>query len=555
MNIWEVLYNKPTEYKDILRDIIQFKQIDKVHIKDYLECNVPTHDAYLLHNMKEAVTRLNNYKNITIFGDSDCDGVSATAIMYIGLKALNKFNIHYQLPLRQEGYGLSNKAIDQAKADGSEVIITVDNGITAINEVNYAKSLGIDIIVTDHHLPLMIDGQMKLPDCLVVDPQTDNYPFKFICGACVAFKFIEKLFLENGIDLQRDKPALYDELLCINAIATVADVMQIVDENRYYVGIGLQKLAVTENEGLKALIKAIAPIELTSETIGFQIGPAINAAGRLETPYKALDLLLAEDINDCIRLSKQLIDLNTKRKKLQKEAVARIPEDLVKDNFIVYYDPDIHKGILGTVASSLVEKYKKPCFVLGGKEKLAGSGRSIGYYSLLDFIQTSRDIINGGGHASAAGISIDEEQLDELKRRANEHYAIWCKNNNKGLDHVLQIICELDFSLISLNLAKNLAMLAPFGTGNAKPLFMTQDVNVLEGKLIGSNANALKLKFEKDNCKLTGISFSMDLINKFNKDIKKMDIVYSVEANEYPAKIFNIQLNIIDFRASDEEFI
>ena len=219
MNIWEVLYNKPTEYKDILRDIIQFKQIDKVHIKDYLECNVPTHDAYLLHNMKEAVTRLNNYKNITIFGDSDCDGVSATAIMYIGLKALNKFNIHYQLPLRQEGYGLSNKAIDQAKADGSEVIITVDNGITAINEVNYAKSLGIDIIVTDHHLPLMIDGQMKLPDCLVVDPQTDNYPFKFICGACVAFKFIEKLFFINTNTSSRSMSTAINNISrCLNKI-------------------------------------------------------------------------------------------------------------------------------------------------------------------------------------------------------------------------------------------------------------------------------------------------------------------------------------------------
>ena len=551
MNIWQVLCNKPTEDKDILRSIVHLRHIDKKHIRDYLDCNVPTHDAYLLRNMKEAVHKINEYKNITIFGDSDCDGVSATAIMYIGLKALGKFNVHYQLPLRQEGYGLSNKAIDQAKMDGADLIITVDNGITAIDEVNYAKSLGIDMIVTDHHLPLIIDGQMKLPDCLTIDPQTDDYPFKFICGACVAFKFIEKLFLVNGIDLMKDKPALYDELLCINAIATVADVMQIIDENRYYVGIGLKKLAETKNEGLNALIKAIAPIELTSETIGFQIGPTINAAGRLETPYKALDLLLAEDINDCIRLSRQLIDLNTKRKKLQREAVLRIPENLVNDDFIVYYDPDIHKGILGTVASSLVEKYKKPCFVLGGKEKLAGSGRSIGYYSLLDFIQTSRDIIDGGGHASAAGISIDEEQLDELKRRANEHYAAWCKVNNKGLDHVLQIVCELDFNLISLNLAKNLAMLAPFGTGNTKPLFMTQDVNVLEGKLIGSNANALKLKLEKDGYKFTGISFSMDLINKFDKEIKKLDIVYSVEANEYPAKIFNIQLNIVDFRPSE----
>lgn len=339
MYIWKSLFNKTNSIKQIMQNIIKQKHIDRTTLSDYLKCHVPTHDAYLLKNMRKALQKIKQAKNICIIGDYDADGVCATAIMYIGLKELARFynfNINYIVPLRQDGYGLSVKTIDEAKEKNADLIITVDNGIAAIDQVNYAHSLNVDIVITDHHKAQIdpVSEEMLLPDCLIVDPQIDNYPFKFICGACVAFKLIEKLFEEtlndskfnlsdfvdtdmldkrlkeftninNGfinfnkkpiINLQIYNPNLYDELLALNAVATVADVMKISNENRYYVGIGLQKLKNCKNLGLRTLIKSVDLGGLNVDSISYTIGPIINAAGRMDTPYLALNLLLAEDI-------------------------------------------------------------------------------------------------------------------------------------------------------------------------------------------------------------------------------------------------------------------
>ena len=565
MSNWKILYDKPKNIKDILRNIINEKKIKKEYLKDYLNCRVPTHDSYLMDNMQEAIKEITNYKNIVISGDYDCDGICATAIMYIGLQELAKFyhfNVDYIIPLRQDGYGLSTKIIDQANEKNADVILTVDNGIAAMTAVNYAHLLGIDVIITDHHKPQIdpVTETVILPDCLIVDPQIDNYPYKYICGACVAFKFIEKLFEETLKNfnsefntLKEYNINLYDELLSLTAIATVADVMKITDENRFYVGVGLQKLQHTKNIGLKTLIKQTDIVTLNVDSIAYTIGPIINAAGRMDTPYLAFNLIITEDINECEKLAKKLISLNSQRRKMQKNAIDNIPPQILNDSFIVVYDPTIAKGILGTIASAITEKYRKPCFVLSGNEeltksgklRLTGSGRSSQGYPILNFIQDSKDIVEGGGHEAACGISLLKENLDLLRTRCNQHFQKWLNTNNKQIDKNIYALCELDFDFITMDLANNLKLLEPFGLGNSKPLFVINDVFVKEAYIIGTNDNAIKFILEKNEKEIKGIGFS-NIIPLYKENIRTMDIICAIDLNEWPKNNFTLQLQIID---------
>lgn len=555
MNIWKILYSKPNQQKDILRYIMDYKQINKSAIKDYLECQVPVHDAYLMDNMKEAIQEIKNYKNICIVLDYDCDGICAGAIMFIGLNELAKkyrFNVSYLIPFRRDGYGLSKKLVDQANEKSADLIITVDNGVAAMEAVDYAHSLGIDVIITDHH-KAQIDpttGVTILPDCLIVDPQIDNYPFKSICGACVAFKFIEKMFEESGTPLKEYNEELYDELLSLNAIATIADVMQICDENRFYVGKGLQKLRHTKNLGLKTLIQQSSLISINVDSISFTLGPIINAAGRMETPHLAFNLIVAEDINECNRLAKRLISLNSQRRKIQKKVIEDIPPEILNDNFIVFYKPAVEKGILGTIASAIADKYKKPCFVLSGNEglekvRLTGSGRSAQNYPILSFIQDSKDIVDGGGHDAACGITLLKENLEELRKRCNLHFQQWLNNNNKQIDNFVYTLCELNFDIINMQLANSLNLLEPFGLGNPKPLFLIKNVFVKEAYIIGTNDNAIKFVLEQNGKEINAIGFS-DIVSMYKEDMRNIDFICSIGLNEWPKDQFSLQLQVVD---------
>ena len=556
---WNIIYNKPQTQKDILNDIINYKHLDKATIKDYLTYKVPVHDAYLLRNMKQAIQQIKNYKNIMISGDYDVDGITATAIMYIGLKELSKiynFNVDYILPLRQDGYGLSRNIVEQAKEKNIDLIITVDNGIAATDVVSYAQQCGIDVIITDHHKPKIdtTTGKFILPNCLIVDPQIDDYPFKYICGACVAFKFIEKFFEESSIPLNKYNSDLYDELLVLNAIATIADVMNLVDENRFYVGMGLQKLSTIKNIGLQELIKQADLTSISVDTIAYTIGPILNAAGRMATPYLALNLLLSEDVVHCAKLAKQLIDLNTKRREIQQQAIDNISEDTLKNNFIVIYDPSIQKGILGTIASAVANKYHKPCFVLSSNSAksddnihLTGSGRTVQGYPILSFIQSSKDIVDGGGHEAACGITLKKENLEVLKERCNQHFTEWLNTNNKKINNLLTVLCELDFNLIDMNLANSLQLLEPFGVGNPKPLFVINNVEVKQANIIGTSKNTLKLTLKKDGKEIKAIGFN-DILDLYQENMKNINLVCSIGLNEWPKNKFSLQLQIVDLQ-------
>ena len=541
--IWKAQFNKPNNIKDIMKDVLQQKKIDLHTIKEYINFDVPIHSGFLLNNMREGIIELLKHKRLAIIGDKDGDGITASAIMYLGLKSLTDrfdWDIMCSIPERKDGYGLSKKFVDQAIAFNADCLITVDNGITALEAVDYANENNITVIVTDHHMP-----KDKLPQCIIIDPQCDDYPFKYICGALVAFKFIESLYQYLAIDIDSD---LYDELLSFATIGTVADVMKLNDENRYYVGKGLQVLNNTKNIGLKALFNEAGLTNIMAETIAFQIGPMINAAGRLSTAKLAYDLLLSEDIIEAQKIAHQLVSLNQERRKLQKEATQNIPVEILKDNFIILHKPDISNGICGSIASSITDKYKKPCFVFSGHNRLVGSGRSAKGYSILKFIQSIPDIAQGGGHEAAAGISILEDNLELLRKLANEDFTKWLNDNEKDVKDYLYILCELDFKLINMRLVNNLEALAPFGNGNPRPVFMTQNVHILNREILGSEQNVLKLELVKDNQKFTAISFA-DTMNLFNDKMNEIDICYNLVLNEWNNNS-NIQLQLVDLQQS-----
>ena len=543
--IWRTKYNNFNNTKDIMRAILKLKNIDKEHVKEFITGQVPIHSPLLLNNMEEACEEIVKYKNICICSDYDADGVCANYIMYMGLQSLsNKFNwdISYIIPERQDGYGLSNKNIDKAKEKNVDCIITVDNGISAYDAVEYAKSLGINVIITDHH---KLTTQM--PNCLVVDPQVDEYPFKYICGALIAFKFICALYELNKVEMPRE---LYDELLSFAAIATIADIMKLTDENRFFVYEGLKRINKTQNIGLRTLINEANITSIKADTIAFLIGPMINAAGRLASPTIAHDLFISEDIAECEKLAKKLIELNKQRKSLQKDIIDQIPADVLKDDFIVFYNPNAGKGVLGTIASSISDRYKKPCFVLSGHKRLTGSGRTAHGYSILSFINSSRDILDGGGHTEAAGITLLEENLDELRRRCNIHFKNWLQQNDKSLDDILYSLGEIPFSLIDLRFAENLEMLEPYGCGNPKITFISRNVNIREANIIGSTQNAIKFKFEQNGIHLDGIGFN-NIINLYNDKMHNVDIAYTININEWNG-IKTVQLQLVDIRRNEE---
>lgn len=438
---------------------------------------------------------------IRIIGDYDIDGVTATYILLKGFKRLGA-NVDTYIPDRiADGYGIHDHLIQQAKDDGINLIVTCDNGISAAEQITFANSLGMTVVVTDHHeIPFedTEDGRIyKLPPAAaIINPKQPScaYPSKNICGAVVAMKLVFALYERYGVP-ENEK----EDYLEPAAIATVGDIMDLQGENRILVKEGLARLSHTKNKGLKALIRAIGleDQKISSYDIGFRLGPCINASGRLDTAMRSLALLQCEDEEEAARLANDLKALNDSRKALTElgtEAAYKLIEgsELKNDRVMVVFLPECHESLAGIIAGRIREKYHKPAFVLTrGENSVKGSGRSIECYSMYEeLVKCDSLLIQYGGHPMAAGLSIAEENVDIFRRLLNEN----CTLTEADLIPKIVIDVPMPISYINENLIRQLSVLEPFGKGNGKPLFAQKNLRVLKVGIFGKNQNTVKVQ-------------------------------------------------------------
>ena len=463
------------------------------------------HDPFLLPDMEKAVVRLKQARErgekIVIYGDYDIDGLSATALL---LDAFGKFGfegVDAFIPNRVvEGYGMTMGAVDKVRDMGADLIVTVDTGSLCHAEIDYASSLGIDTVVTDHHNV----AEMPPPSVAAVNPKFSGhtYPFRDLCGAGVAFKLVQALQTElDGL------PDGYEKwLLDLVALGTVCDIVTLADENRANVYWGLEVLKKQQRPGLKALmaVAGIEPEQVNARHLGFGLGPRMNAAGRLETAQHALDMLVAHDGLAALEASEKLEELNIKRRSIQdaifEEACVQA-EKLANDRVLVVSSDGWNHGVIGIVASKLVEKYKRPVFIIGERgEEATGSARSFGDFSAADAVRAADDIIiKGGGHGAAAGVTLETEKIDDFRRRVNEFYdSLQLTNQERYLLPRADVEID-DFSEIDEELVANLAKMEPFGNGNPEPVLKIATANVLSVQRMGTDGQHVKLALRDKN--------------------------------------------------------
>ena len=463
------------------------------------------HDPFLLPDMKKAVARLKQAREqgekIVIYGDYDIDGLSATALL---LDAFGKFgfkDVDAFIPNRfVEGYGMTMGAVDKVRDMGADLIVTVDTGSLCHAEIAYAASLGIDTVVTDHHNV----AETPPPSVAAVNPKFPGhtYPFRDLCGAGVAFKLVQALQTElDGL------PDGYEKwLLDLVALGTVCDIVTLADENRANVYWGLEVLKKQQRPGLKALmaVAGIEPEQVNARHLGFGLGPRMNAAGRLETAQHALDMLTARDGLAALEASEKLEELNGKRRGIQDtifEEACQQAEELANDRVLVVNSSGWNHGVIGIVASKLVEKYKKPVFIIGERgEEATGSARSFGDFSAADAVRAADDIIiKGGGHGAAAGVTLETEKIGDFRRRVNEFYdSLQLTNQERYLLPRADVEID-DFSEIDEDLVVNLAKMEPFGNGNPEPVVKITTAIVLSARRMGADGQHVKLALRDNN--------------------------------------------------------
>lgn len=463
------------------------------------------HDPFLLPDMKKAVARLRQAREhgekIVIYGDYDIDGLSATALL---LDAFGKFgfeDVDAFIPNRfVEGYGMTMGAVDKVRDMGADLIVTVDTGSLCHAEIAYATSLGIDTVVTDHHNV----AETPPPSIAAVNPKFSGhtYPFRDLCGAGVAFKLVQALQTElDGL------PDGYEKwLLDLVALGTVCDIVTLADENRANVYWGLEVLKKQQRPGLKALmaVAGVEPEQVNARHLGFGLGPRMNAAGRLETAQHALDMLVARDGLAALEASEKLEELNVKRRGIQDaifEEACRQAEELANDRVLVVSSDGWNHGVIGIVASKLVEKYKKPVFIIGERgEEATGSARSFGDFSAADAVRAADDIIiKGGGHGAAAGVTLATEKIGDFRQRVNEFYdSLQLANQERYLLPRADVEID-DFSEITEELIENLAKMEPFGNGNPEPVVKITTAIVLSARRMGTDGQHVKLALRDNN--------------------------------------------------------
>jgi single-stranded-DNA-specific exonuclease len=454
---------------------------------------------------------------IRVIGDYDVDGICSSYILLSGLKLLGG-DVDCVLPDRmKDGYGLSVKLVDGAHEAGVDTIITCDNGIAAAQQVAHAKELGMTVVVTDHHeVPFEAseDGtdrkEILPPADAVIDPKRSegDYPFKEICGAVVAYKFLQVLSKKfEGEIGEEELSDFFTEMLIFAGIATVCDVMELRDENRIIVKESLKLISKTKNKGLKALIhvNSLDENKISVYHYGFVIGPCLNATGRLELATRALSLFSAETADEAARIAEDLKNLNDSRKDLTKEGVDQATELVEKSieeegmpKVIVAYLPTVHESIAGIIAGKIKEKYSRPTIILteaadGGAK---GSGRSIEKFDMFEELSACKELFTKfGGHKMAAGLSLPKENIDELRKRLNDN----CKLEGDDFEPVLHIDIAMPLQYASMELVREFSKLEPFGNGNSKPVFACKGVKLLSGRILGKNKNCGKYSVADDS--------------------------------------------------------
>lgn len=515
-------------------------------------------NPFLMKDMDAAVDRLNDAmghkERILVYGDYDVDGCTAVALVY---KFLRQFysNIDYYIPDRyDEGYGVSKKGIDFAKETGVKLIIILDCGIKAIEEITYAKEQGIDFIICDHHVP----DEVMLPAVAILNPKRpdDSYPFKNLCGCGVGFKFMQAFAKNNNIPFSRLVP-----LLDFCAVSIAADLVPVVDENRILAFHGLKQLNQNPSLGLKAIVDicGLNGRELSMSDIIFKIGPRINASGRMENGKKSVDLLVEREYSLALDQAKHIDEYNEQRKDVDRQMteeanqiVARL-ESQKHQSSIVLYDEHWKKGVIGIVASRLTEIYFRPTVVLTRDENLAtGSARSVAGFDVYAAIKSCRDLLlNFGGHTYAAGLTMKWADVKEFRKRFQAYVEEHIEPEQR--EAILDIDAVIDFKDITKKLHTDLKRFAPFGPGNPKPLFCTLDVyDFGTSKVVGREQEHIKLELvdSKSNNVMNGIAFGQSASARYIKSKRSFDIAYTIEDNVF--KRGAVQLQIEDIRPTEE---
>lgn len=555
--IWNIAGHRG-QGKSLIEDILLSKGVtDTTDMKEFLSDQPQkTYDPFLIKNMRKAVKKIKENiaqeNKIIIYGDYDVDGVSSTALLVEFLKGITS-NIDYYIPNRfSEGYGMNKEALLYTKEEmQGDLIITVDNGISSYDEIEYAKEIGLDIIVTDHHNP-----PKKIPECIVVNvkQEGDEYPFKELCGCGVAFKLVQALQRE----LNLPKKAVND-LLDLVTLGTICDLVPLVDENRTMVKYGLRAINRNKRIGLTALRKVtgLEDKEISAGRIGYTIGPCFNAAGRIEDAKIGVELLLGKDRKNVQRLSQILHNLNTKRQRVQadgeKYCKKLVEEKYFEDNFLILRADHVSEGVIGIVAGKIKEIFYKPTLVLTRSKEgyLKGSGRSIpGIHIYKEMSMVSDLLLSFGGHEMACGFSIQEDHLEEFRKKLNNQATNIRDKNPDIFIPKINILAEIEAKELTLELIQEISKLEPYGVGNSKPIFITKNIQVNHSatKVCGKDHTHLKFSGKKESTFLNGIGFSLAEKYPYIQEAKSVDIAFCADINEYNGHI-SPQMKIEDIRS------
>lgn len=570
MNSKWMVYAKKADFKQIAseygidqvlariirnRDICGSKDIDM-----YLNGNL--NDIHNPHSMKDAdkfvdiiTKKIEEHKPVRIIGDYDIDGICSIYILFCGLKAAGA-DVDYVVPHRiNDGYGINEHLIDNAINEGIDTIVTCDNGIAAYNQVRYAKDNGITMIVTDHHdVPFEIKDDKKVyivpPADAVINPkQADcDYPFKLLCGAGVAYKLISLLYDRLGLDKKE-----LEDYIEFMAIATVGDIVDLIDENRIVVKYGLKHIAHTKNTGLRALIEEcqLDINNISSYHIGFVIGPCLNASGRLDTARQAIELMLCKDNEKAHNMAKELIALNNERKSMTEQETQKAIElventGLLKDRVLVIYLKDCHESIAGIIAGRIKERYYRPTFVITNAEDGAkGSGRSIEGYNMYEEINKCKNVLTKyGGHPMAAGLSLAISDIDIFRKMLNDNAIL----TDEDLIPKMWIDVPMPVSYANIRLVNQLKLLEPFGKGNEKPVFADRNLYVKTASVIGKNKNVLRCRLEtEDGTYVPAVQFGINNIDDIPRAGMRISIIYYPDINTFNG-IMSLQIIIKEWK-------